>query len=69
MGTCMHWRYVHEFTADRVVRTCTQCGASGSRPRCSGTTQAGRRCRKWVDDDGGTCRYHTPEAAVSRVSR
>lgn len=59
---CMHWHVVHLHREDGVVtRRCLDCSAEGDAPTCSGTTMSGRRCRKWVDQEGMRCRHHGRE--------
>lgn len=64
---CLHWIVRLEYSDEpaTVARICMLCSASGSLPRCTGTTQGGERCKIGVMPPDEQCRYHHPDA-ISR---
>lgn len=63
MEGCMHWEATYETDGEVVRRTCPECGASGTQPRCAGivtgkSPRNGERCRRRADADGQRCIYH-----------
>lgn len=57
---CMHWGAEWDYSrTDTMRKTCPDCGASGTIPRCQGTTQKGEQC-KLRALDAEHCRTHDP---------